>query len=332
MHRVTTIDVHVAGEPLRVITGGFPELGGKTILEKRQVARNQYDHLRRALMWEPRGHADMYGCLMVPPTIPEADLGVLFLHNEGFSTMCGHGIIGLVTVLLEHGMLPATEPETIIKLETPSGLVTARASVKDQRVQSVAFLNVPSFVTALDHVIEVPGVGPVRYDLAFGGAFYAFCRADDLGLKLEPESARRLVEVGTAIKEAIAPNRPVRHPVEPDLSFLYGTIFMEAAESQDADYRQVCIFADGALDRSPTGTGLSAYLAIRHARKQLEPQQALTVESILGTRFIGRIHKVTDFEGISAVIPEVEGSAYLTGKHEFLIDPEDPLREGFLLG
>jgi trans-L-3-hydroxyproline dehydratase len=331
MQRITTIDVHVAGEPLRVITGGFPALEGKTILEKRRYARDTLDHLRTVLMWEPRGHPDMYGCLLVEPTIPDADLGVLFMHNEGLSTMCGHGIIGLTTVVLEHGILPFREPETIVRWETPSGLVTARASLKDKRVRSVAFLNVPSFVAALDQTVDVPGLGSVGYDLAFGGAFYAFCRAQDVGVELNIGSARRVRELGMAIKEAVANQRTIEHPCEPDLGYVYGTIFVGPAASKDADCRHVCIFAEGALDRSPTGTGVSAHLAIQHARKQVQQGQAFTVESILGTRFIGRVNEVVQYEGMSAVIPEVEGSAYLTGKHEFLIDPDDPLKAGFLI-
>jgi trans-L-3-hydroxyproline dehydratase len=331
MHRITAVDVHVAGEPLRVITSGFPEPPGKTILEKRRATRTQYDHLRTALIWEPRGHADMYGCLLVPPTTPEADLGVLFLHNEGCSTMCGHGVIGLVTVVLENGILPISEPETLVRLDTPSGLVTARASVEKGRVRSVAFTNVPSFVAALDQVVEVPGVGSVRYDLAFGGAFYAFCDAAELGVELKPAEARRLTDLGRAIKAAVAASRSLVHPVEPELAFLYGTIFVGPSQTPGADSRQVCIFADGALDRSPTGTGVSARLALQQARGELADRQPYVVESLLGTRFTGRILERVVYAGVPAIIPEVEGCAYLTGRHEFLIDPEDPLGSGFLL-
>ncbi len=331
MHRITTIDVHVAGEPLRVITGGFPVPPGKTILEKRRAAQEQYDHLRRALMWEPRGHPDMYGCLLLPPTTPEADLGVLFLHNEGYSTMCGHGVIGLVTVALENGILRMAEPETIVRLETPSGLVTARAFVERGRVRSVSFRNVPSFVAAVDQIVEVPGLGAVRYDLAFGGAFYAFCLAAELGVELKPGEARRLADLGQAIKAAVAASRVLVHPVEPELAFLYGTIFVGPSQTPGADSRQVCIFADGALDRSPTGTGVSARLALLQARGELEDRQPYVVESLLSTCFSGRILERLTFAGVPAVIPEVEGSAYLTGRHEFLIEPEDPLRSGFLL-
>ncbi len=282
-------------------------------------------------MWEPRGHADMYGCLLLPPTTAEADLGVLFLHNEGYSTMCGHGVIGLVTVVLQNGLLRKAEPETLVRIDTPSGLVTARASVEKGRVRAVAFTNVPSFVAALDQVVEVPGVGPVRYDLAFGGAFYAFCRAADLGIALQPAEARRLIALGTQIKEAIAASRSVDHPVEPELGYLYGTIFVGPSQTPGAHGRQACVFADGALDRSPTGTGVSARLSILHARGELEDRQPYVVESLLGTRFTGRILNRVVYAGVPAVIPEVEGCAYVTGRHEFLIDPEDPLRSGFLL-
>ncbi len=331
MHRIKAIDVHVGGEPLRVITEGFPHLPGRTILEKRRAAREQFDHLRTALMREPRGHPDMYGCVLVPPCSADADLGVLFLHNEGYSTMCGHGIIGLVTVLLEEGLFPVSGPEARLTLDTPSGVVTARGTVEGKRVTSVAFLNVPSFAAALGQETSVEGLGRVRYDLAFGGAFYAFCRAEELGLTLRPESARRLIEVGRAIKEAVSRTREIKHPVEPDLSFLYGTIFVGEPGMAGAACRHVCIFAEGQLDRSPTGTGVSAHLAIKQARKELAPGRDLIVESILGTRFTGRIERLVEIAGMPAVIPEVEGRAYLTGRHEFVIDPDDPLGSGFLL-
>ena len=332
MHRITTIDVHVAGEPLRVITNGFPEPLGKTILDKRSHLREHSDHLRRALMWEPRGHPDMYGCLLVPPSNPEADFGVLFMHNEGYSTMCGHGIIGLVTVLVDQKMIQGVAPETTVRLETPSGLVTATALVREGRVKSVRFRNVPSFVCALDQTVEVTGIGSVRYDLAFGGAFYAFCRAEDLSIELSQESSRHLVDLGMGIKKAIMLSQPIKHPIEPDLSFLYGTIFVGISHKIGTDCRQVCIFAEGALDRSPTGTGVSAHLAILAARGRLKDKQPYVIESILGTTFIGRIVKRLEYHSYPAIIPEIEGSAYMTGRHEFLIDPNDPLQQGFLLG
>jgi trans-L-3-hydroxyproline dehydratase len=329
--KITTIDAHTGGEPLRIIVTGYPELPGATILERRSYAREQLDHLRTALMWEPRGHADMYGCLVTPPVSAEADIGVLFLHNEGYSTMCGHGIIAITKVVLETGTLPMQEPETTVKIDTPAGLVTAVARIARGRVTSVYFHNVPSFVLALDEQVDVPGLGPITFDLAFGGAFYAYVQAAQVGLSCRPDEFRTLIEAGMAIKRAIIARRPVPHPFEPDLSFLYGTIFIAPPLNDGADSRNVCIFAEGEVDRSPTGTGVSGRLAIHHARGQLESGQPLVVESIIGSRFTGRIVRTTTFGPYPAIIPEVEGTAYITGRHEFLIDPDDPLRNGFML-
>ncbi len=329
--KITTIDAHTEGEPLRVITGGFPEVPGNTMLARRQYAKEHLDHLRTALMWEPRGHADMYGCIITPPVSPEADIGALFIHNEGYSTMCGHGIIGLATVALETGWLPMIEPETTIKIDTPAGLVTARARISAGQVKSVCFHNVPSFVLALDEEAEVPGLGRVRYDLAFGGAFYAYVQAAEVGLNCRPEDLHQLIEKGMAIKRAVMASRPVVHPVEADLSFLYGTIFIGPPESQKAHSRNVCIFAEGEVDRSPTGTGVSGRLAIHYARREIGLNQPIVIESIIGSRFTGRVVATTTVGSHPAIIPEVEGSAHLTGRHEFLIDPSDELRNGFLL-
>lgn len=332
MHAITTIDCHVAGEALRVVTAGFPEPSGSTILEKRQYCRTHLDHLRTALMWEPRGHHEMYGCLLVTPAHPQADTGVLFFHNEGYSTMCGHGIIGLVTVMLEQGLFPASVPTTTIRFDTPSGLVTARASLDAGKVRNVSFLNVPSFVLDVEQTVRVPGIGPVDYDVAFGGAFYAFCQAEALDLSLEPKHAGRLQALGLAIKQAIMAERTISHPTEPELGYLYGTIFVAPSRTPEGDLRQVCIFANGALDRSPTGTGVSAHLALLHAKGTLRVGQSLRFESILGTLFGGKIVEETQLGPYPAIIPEVEGHACLTGRHEFMIDPDDPLKDGFLLG
>jgi len=329
--RITTIDAHTAGEPFRVIAEGFPELPGETVLERRRYAREHLDHLRTALMWEPRGHADMYGCIVTPPVTPGADIGVLFMHNEGYSTMCGHGIIGITKVALETGMLPLDEPETTIRIDTPAGLVTAHAQVSAGRVGSIRFHNVPSFVLALDEEVEVPGLGRLRYDLAFGGAFYAFVRAEDAAVGLAPQDFRPLIEKGMAIKRAVMESRPIPHPVEPELSFLYGTIFIGPPEQAGSHSRNVCIFAEGEVDRCPTGTGVSARLAIHHARGEIAAGERIVIESIIGTRFAGRVVETTTFGPYPAVIPEVEGSAHITGRHEFLIDPEDPLGHGFIL-
>jgi len=329
--KITTIDAHTGGEPFRVITGGLPELPGDTILERRRYAKEKLDHLRTTLMFEPRGHADMYGCIVTPPVTPGADIGLLFMHNEGFSTMCGHGIIGITKVALETGMLPLTAPETTIKIDTPAGLVTAHARVADGCVRSVYFHNVPSFVLALDETVEVPGLGSVRYDLAFGGAFYAYVQAESVGLTCTPDDYQGLIEKGRAIKQAVMATRPIPHPFEADLSFLYGTIFIGPALREGAHSRNVCVFAEGEVDRSPTGTGVSGRLAIHHARGEIGLNQPITIESIIGSRFTGRVIETTTFGPHPAITPEVEGAAHITGRHEFLIDPTDPLRAGFML-
>ncbi len=327
--KISTIDVHTEGEPLRVIVSGFPELHGDTILDRRHYAKEEFDHLRRALMWEPRGHADMYGCIITPAVTSEADFGILFLHNEGFSTMCGHGIIGVTKVVLETGMLPMNIPETTMKIDTPAGLVTSHARIENGKVKSIYFHNVPSFVLVLDEMVDVPGFGKVKYDIAFGGAFYAFVQAEDVGLTLAPENYQLLVERGMNIKRAVVKSYPITHPFDKDLSFLYGTIFIGSPLTEGADSRNVCIFAEGEVDRSPTGTGVSARMALHYGRGEIGLNESMVIESIIGTKFRGSIVKTTNFGPYKAVIPEVEGRAFITGRSEFLIDPDDPLKYGF---
>lgn len=339
--RLHTIDAHTAGEPLRVVTGGWPEIPGDTILAKRRFASSHHDSLRRALMFEPRGHADMYGCVPTEPVTSDGDVGVLFLHNEGYSTMCGHGIIALVKVGLECGLLDPQRLDRdvagrpIVRIDTPAGRVTATADLvtgsDGARVARVSFRNVPSFVLEADLQVEVPGFGSVRCDIAFGGAFYAYVDAADLGLIIEPEHCARLIDAGREVKEAVGRQCDIIHPDgDPDLNFLYGTIFVQEA-SGDAHSRNVCIFAEGEVDRSPTGTGVSGRAAIHHRREELTAGDTITIESIIGSSFDVRIADLTRVGTIPAIVPEVTGTAHLTGRHEFLIDPEDPLREGFLL-
>jgi trans-L-3-hydroxyproline dehydratase len=329
--RITTIDAHAAGEPLRIMISGYPEVPGVTILERRRYAKEKPDHLRKIPLWEPRGHADMYGCAITPPVSPNADFGVLFLHNEGYSSMCGHGIITVATVAVQTGIVPAQQPVTVVRIDTPAGLVTAHAKVQGGKVNSVAFHNVPSFVLALDGTIDVPELGKIRYDLAFGGAFYAYVQADQVGLRCTPEEFQVLIEKGMAIKRAIVKSRTISHPFEEDLSFLYGTIFIAPPIGKGADSRNVCIFAEGQVDRSPTGTGVSGRMAIHYARKQIQIGQPVVIESIIGSRFTGKIVESTTYGGHPAVIPEVEGTAAITGRNEFFVDPDDLLAQGFVL-
>lgn len=329
--RIKTVDAHTAGEPFRVIVSGFPEPEGATILERRRHLQRRYDHLRRALMWEPRGHADMYGCLLTPPVSEEADAGILFMHNAGYSTMCGHGVIGVAKVALEVGMLPREEPETQLALDTPAGLVRVTAQVQDGHVGQVRFVNVPSFVLATQERAEIPGLGSLVYDVAFGGAFYAYVDAQEAQVELQPESFRDLIDKGTAIKHAVSTTHKIHHPVEEDLSFLYGTIFIGEPAEAEHHSRNVCVFADGEVDRCPTGTGVSGRLALHHARGEVQVGEWIEIESILGTVFRGRIVETTQFGSYEAIVPEIEGQAHITGRHEFLIDPADPLGGGFLV-
>ena len=330
--KIKTIEAHSAGEPLRIIIEGFPKLKGKTILEKRNYAKENFDELRTALMWEPRGHADMYGCILLPPVTPGADFGVLFLHNEGFSTMCGHAILTLAKVVIETGLVEKKIPETKIKIDTPAGLVTAYARINDKgKINGIYFHNVPSFVLLLDEIINIPKLGKIRFDLAFGGAFYAFVQADELNLKLESENYRELIEKGMIIKKAIMKHYSIEHPFKEDLGFLYGTIFIGKPITEKADSRNVCIFAEGEVDRCPTGTGVSARMAIHYQRKEIKLNEKMIIESIIDTKYTGSVIEEITFGPYKAIIPRIEGNAFITGKSEFIIDPEDPLKDGFIL-
>jgi len=329
--KITAIDAHTAGEPLRVITSGLPPIPGATILEKRRYAREHLDDLRTALMWEPRGHADMYGCIVTEPVTSDGTLGVLFLHNEGFSTMCGHGVIALTKVALDTGMIQTDADHPVIRMDTPAGRVTAFARRENGRVVEVSFHNVPSFVYALDKTVHIPGIGWLRYDIAFGGAFYAFCRAEEIGVDLTAKNFRQLIDIGMRIKLAVMTSLPIQHPFEKDLGFLYGTIIIGAAHDSSHHSRNVCIFADGEVDRSPTGTGVSARVALHHARGEIKTNEPIVIESILGTCFTGEVIETTKFGPYDAVIPKVTGTAHITGRNELLIDPVDPLRHGFIL-
>jgi len=328
---IQTIDSHTEGEPLRIIISGYPELEGKTLLEKRISARRSHDDLRKSLIWEPRGHRDMYGAIIVEPDTPGADFGVIFIHNEGYSTGCGHAVIALTKVFVETGLVSMIEPETEVKMDVPSGFIRSYAKVKNGQVAGVRFENVPSFVQSLDTEINVPGLGKINYDLAFGGAFYAFVDAKQLGLGCTPEYQNQLIDYGIKIKHAVMDSVEMVHPREPDMNFLYGTIFTDIPKDQNHHSRNVCIFAEGEMDRSPTGTGVSARAAILHAKGEIEPGNSIVIESIIGSTFSVKVVKTTSFGSYDAVIPEVSGNAYITGNNTFWINPEDPLRKGFII-
>ena len=309
-----TVDYHTAGEPFRIVTEGSPEPQGRRLLEKRRWAMEHLDDLRRLLVNEPRGHADMYGGLVTEPEDEGADLGVLFFHNAGFSTACGHGTIALVTWALESGRLPATEGETRVVVDAPSGRLETWAWVKGGRVESVRFRNVPSFVLRR----AVPAAGHL-VDVAFGGAFYAIAPA-----AVRRELLDELIAEGRRVKAELNAAGWVVHPLEPDLGEVYGVVWTDGV-------RNVTVFADGEVDRSPCGSGTSARLALLDLTGELPRGQELRHRGIVGTVFVGRVVGDCEVAGIPAVLTEVEGSAHLTGRHEFVLDPADPLGTGFLL-
>ena len=328
---IKTIDAHTGGEPLRIIIDGYPDLVGQTLLEKRTYAQKNHDNFRKAFLWEPRGHADMYGAIIVEPDTSGADFGVIFIHNEGYSTGCGHAVIALTKVIVETGLIPMTEPETEVKMDTPSGFIQSFAQVKNDEVTGVRFQNVPSFVQALDAEVDVQGFGKIKYDLAFGGAFYAFVDVSEVGLDCTEEYHNALVDVGKKIKQAVMDKVSMAHPTEPDMNFLYGTIFTGSAKDPNHHSRNVCIFADGQVDRSPTGTGVSARAAIHYARGEIKIGESITIESIIGSTFTVKVAESSSLGPYDAVIPEVGGNAHITGKNTFWIDPDDPLKGGFIL-
>lgn len=327
--RFTVIDSHAGGEPFRIVIEGLPSIGGQSVIEMRNNALENLDRYRKILTWEPRGHADMYGGWIGPPTRPDSDLSVLFVHNEGFSTMCGHGIIALGKVLVDTGFVEAHEPSTRLTIDTPAGQVRAEVDFEDGKAGTVTFRNVGSFVVELDSRVKVPDLGTVVFDLAFGGAFYAYVKASSLGLDLDDASS--LIEAGRKIKRAISSDREISHPLDSALSFLYGVVFTGPPVQPSSRHRSVCIFAEGELDRSPTGTGVSGSIAILVERSELSIGETIAVESILGSVFEGKAVARAEIGGIPAVIPEISGTAHLIGRSEFWVDPDDPLGDGFFL-
>jgi len=311
---IRTVDYHTAGEPFRIVVGGVPALPGGPVLEQRRWAREHLDAVRRLLVNEPRGHADMYGCFVTRSAV--ADLGAVFFHNEGYSTACGHGTIALVTWALESGRLPAPDGEVAVSVEVPSGRLRTWATVRDGDVTAVRFRNVPAFV--LRRGVEAAGHA---VDVAFGGAFYAIGPApaaiDRAGL---PELIRR----GRAVKDALNRAGGVVHPLEPELRDVYGVVWT------DGD-RNATVFADGEVDRSPCGSGTSARLALLDATGELPRGRPLRHRGVVDTEFVGRVVAGAEVAGIPAVVTEVEGAAHLTGRHEFVLEPADPLGTGFLL-
>ena len=326
----SAVDSHTEGMPTRVITGGIGVIPGDTMAARREYFVEHLDHIRKLLVNEPRGHAAMSGAILQPPTRPDADWGVLYIEVSGCLPMCGHGTIGVATVLVETGMVTVTEPVTTVRLDAPAGLVVAEVAVEDGRAKSVTIQNVPSFSLELDAHVEVPELGRVRYDMAYGGNFYAVLPVADLGIRFDKTEKDRMLAAGLSIMDAInEQNRPV-HPADPGINGCKH-VQLVAPGTGGSDARNAMAIHPGWFDRSPSGTGTSARRAQLHARGELGLGQDFVNESLLGTRFVGRLVEETSVHAMPAVVPTVTGGAWITGMGQYLLDPHDPFPEGFSL-
>jgi len=329
---ITTTEMHTGGEPVRIVESGYPDIPGDTILAKRRYVHENLDHLRKLLMFEPRGHYDMYGVIPVEPDLPEADMAVLFMHNEGYSTMCGHATLALGRYAIDKGLVEVCEPETIVNLQCPCGLVRVHVSVNDGKVGAVRFESVPAFAFTLDKTINTTEYGPVTLDIGYGGAFYALVSADQFGLDVRTSKCRDLVDAATIISEAVKTQVPLNHPDDGDLAFLYGTILTDGQdEYSNTPSANICVFADAQVDRSPTGSGVTARIAVQHRRKQISLGQTRTFESITGALFTAQAVSETHVGDFKAVIVDVSGAAHYTGTATFTLEDGDLIGRGFVL-
>ncbi|AYD39151.1 proline racemase [Clostridium fermenticellae] len=328
---IFAVDSHTMGEATRVVVGGVPSIPGKTMPEKKEYLEEHMDYLRTSIMLEPRGHNEMFGSIITQPTMDEADLGVIFMDGGGYLNMCGHGSIGTATVAVEEGIVPVEEPVTTVMLEAPAGLVKAKVKVEDGKAKQVSLENVPAFLYKRDIEVEVPGIGKVRMDISFGGSFFAIVKAEDLGVEICPANSQKLIEVGMNVIKAVNDRVEIQHPTlshikTVDLCEIYGP-----AKSPDATLQNAVVFGQGQLDRSPCGTGTSAKLATLYAKGKLKINEKFVYESVLKTKFVGRVLKETKVGDYDAIIPEITGAAYVTGHNQLFIDPDDPLKHGFIL-
>jgi trans-L-3-hydroxyproline dehydratase len=326
---VETVEMHTGGEPVRLVVAGYPPIPGATILAKRRYARERLDHLRRLLIFEPRGHFDMYGVIPVEPDLPDADLAVLFMHNEGYSTMCGHAVIALGRWAVESGRVKRRAAgETPVNIQCPCGLVRAWVAPDG----AVRFESVPAFAFATDVKIDLPGLGSVSLDIGYGGAFYAVLPAARLGLSLPGDSVRDLVDGAARVTAAARAQIPLRHPDDPDLAFLYGTIMTDGGDGADRPSLNVCVFAEREVDRSPTGSGVTARMALQRAKGIAALGDLRRFESLTGAVFTGRAVASARAGEFEAVRVEVGGRAHFSGRAQFTLEPGDLIGEGFLLG
>lgn len=332
---ISVIDTHAAGEPARLVTAGIPKIPGKNMVEKKQYLIDHMDHIRKSVMFEPRGHQDMFGAFILSPTTDEADFGLIFMDTGGYLNMCGHNTIAAVTASIETGMVEVEEgtTEKEVVVETPAGLVYATAKLKDNlKVKEVSFKNVESFLYKEDVELELEGVGKVKFDISFGGSFFAIISAEQLGLTVCPENASKLKELALKLRDLVNEKIEIQHPTLSHIKTVDLVEIYDKPTHPEATYKNVVVFGDGNIDRSPCGTGTSAKLATLYAKGELKIGEPFVYESILGTIFKGRILEERKLADYNAIIPEITGSGYITGFSNFVYDPEDPLTYGFLLG
>ncbi len=329
---IHTVEMHTGGEPVRIVTEGYPDIPGATILEKRRHVRDHLDHLRRLLMFEPRGHDDMYGVIPVAPDLPDADMAVLFMHNEGYSTMCGHAVIALGRYAVDQGIVAATEPEATVIIQCPCGPVTAQVAIKDGQPGAVRFESVPAFAFARDKTVNTATYGPVTLDIGYGGAFYAVVPADQFGLDVRTSRTRDLVDAATTVSDAVKAQVPLHHPDDDDLAFLYGTILTDGRDDlPEEPTANICVFADSQVDRSPTGSGVTARIALQNRRGLIGIGKTRTFESVTGALFTGKAVRETTCGDFNAVTVEVSGEAHYAGECTFRLEENDDIGRGFLL-
>lgn len=328
---IQAIDSHTAGEATRIVVGGIPNIKGNTMPEKKQYLEDHLDHIRTAIMLEPRGHNDMFGSVMTQPCDPDADFGIIFMDGGGYLNMCGHGSIGAMTVAVETGVVPMEEPITKVVMEAPAGIIKGDVKVENGKVQSVSIFNVPAFLYKRDQEVELPGVGKVKFDISFGGSFFAIVHASQLGLKIEPKNAAKLTELAMELRDIINRDIEIQHPTLEHIKTVDLVEIWDEPTNPEATYKNVVIFGQGQVDRSPCGTGTSAKLATLHAKGELKEGEKFVYESILGTLFEGEIVGTTKVGEFDAVLPKITGSAYMTGFNNFLIDEDDPVKYGFIL-
>jgi proline racemase len=328
---ITALDTHTAGEPTRIVLSGLPPIRGNTMAEKWDYARSHMDHLRQALMHEPRGHRDMFGAILTSPCHDRADWGLMFMDSGGFLTMCGHGTIGTAIALVQMGMAEAKEPETVIVFDTPAGLVQAHVCVENGQPVRAWIKNVPAFLFRADVPVQIPGLGRINVDIAFGGNFFALVDAQELGVAVDPLNTRQLVTLGLLIRDCVNEQVQVQHPLEKHINKVELTEITAPPTKPEAHARNVVIFGEGSVDRSPCGTGTCARMAALHAKGHLKLGEPFVHESILGSLFEGLLLEQVSIGDLSGVIPRVGSSAYVTGIQQFVIDPADPLKYGFFI-